>query len=1100
MSPINKKIGLIAVLITLLLAISSWAGDTPVIVELELRMGSSSFYKTFSNRFTKTVKELPSGSSVIDIDAYAGTGTSAGYLGMAYRTQLMYNYYPGTATTTTDDDRPITDIIIVDFGKSAAGSDVYYYKNRLYRRLHVINSGSTDHDYPLNREKNTGSHHLYLLYTKDYIDGRMITDIRATVCKNDCSAYPTVSDYSVVTDQNGYAANINTNGGANYLYVKKEYLKTGEYGDYATATLYSSSYYSSLTSQVMPYDIWGNYSVTSYGGAIKNCDPQYQKIKVGNKYEDAYWDGNYYNAGSWRNGLNISVPVGLYDVYIKKECGYHLAAVVEGPYKVRIRKLTSTDYNEEMKKGNWFYIDKSYSTVYSGKTAPGIKFSDRCLSKEDFSSQSDPPSGVTFWYSTKENGTYYSFNRNSKTWTSGTYYIRASRPGNTYCEDIYTDPLVLTVSKSKLVIKKGNGEADVVIEAEAGANISYELPPSSSMTRTGYTFVDWVGDDGKTATVPSTMPAGVTTISAKWSAKSYGLYLYRNNPNSAPVYQTKTNSSSCPEGTDTPSCYSNEFTSAYKYSVYKYDSTISYPTWYKVGYKHTGWKQTAPAKMPANYLYLDAKWTPINYTMTFNTDGGSSVPSITQGYETSVTKPADPTKVGYTFMGWSPAIPSKMPYGNTSYKAQWNINTYYVSFYDGYSVGAMSSKPVTYGSSLSSITYPKAPTREGFTFTGWDPATLPATMPANDIVVTAQWSRNYYKVKIPEQMEIVQRSNYDPTLDKYGYNSLIQLRLKKGYKIWGDLVYTGTNPQTVLNMNTTTLANGIFAFHVAANDGEVKATDKVTEDYGSIQILPDHSEAIVGYDTVVTNPIDPPIDVDSVTMMREFKKNFAEVVMLPFDIGIQNVRGGVFCKFMGMEKSGFNYTARLMFVSTALAANTPYLFVPTSKKMQFKLPQGEKIAIKTSDMPENRQGDWVLRGNYDLMNWDELNIDDAYVFNGTESSKNGVNGSFKKVSSGDGLQLQPLSGYLIKESLSASGIRGVNGKVAPKTMSIEELPDEIGIRIETENGQTTALGKMNTATGEIKVDRWFDAQGRLLKGKPTIEGIYYNNGKKVIIK
>ena len=266
---------------------------------------------------------------------------------------------------------------------------------------------------------------------------------------------------------------------------------------------------------------------------------------------------------------------------------------------------------------------------------------------------------------------------------------------------------------------------------------------------------------------------------------------------------------------------------------------------------------------------------------------------------------------------------------------------------------------------------------------------------------------------------------------------------------------------------------------MAANDGEVKATDKVTEDYGSIQILPDHSEAIVGYDTIMTNPIDPPIDVDSVTMMREFKKNFAEVVMLPFDI---------------------NYTARLMFVSTALAANTPYLFVPTSKKMQFKLPQGEKIAIKTSDMPENRQGDWVLRGNYDLMNWDELNIDDAYVFNGTESSKNGVNGSFKKVSSGDGLQLQPLSGYLIKESLSASGIRGVNGKVAPKTMSIEELPDEIGIRIETENGQTTALGKMNTATGEIKVDRWFDAQGRLLKGKPTIEGIYYNNGKKVIVK
>ena len=89
---------------------------------------------------------------------------------------------------------------------------------------------------------------------------------------------------------------------------------------------------------------------------------------------------------------------------------------------------------------------------------------------------------------------------------------------------------------------------------------------------------------------------------------------------------------------------------------------------------------------------------------------------------------------------------------------------------------------------------------------------------------------------------------------------------------------------------------------------------------------------------------------------------------------------------------------------------------------------------------------------------------------------------------------------MVKEAQAAAGARGINGKVAPKTMSIEQLPDEIFIRIETENGQTTALGKMNTATGEIKLDRWFDAQGRLLKGKPTIEGIYYNNGKKVIVK
>ena len=1097
MTPKNRESGLIAVLFTLLLAVlavSSWASfTTPVVARLELRMGSSSFYKSFPSYINKKVLKLNT-SDIADLNSNAGTGTDDGFLGMGFRTTLMYNYYPTMATTASEDERPITDIIIVDFGKSAAASDIYYYNGRLYHRLHVINSGSKDYDYPLNRTKNNKEHHLYMVYTKDYIDGRVITDIRAYVCKSNCTVYWSIDNYYVVTEETGsYAQNIATNGSKNFLYVKKEYLQTGEYGDYATTTIYDASHYSKLGTQVMTYDVYGNPVTSSGGNIISGCENSRQRTQIDHKYEDAYWDGSYFRDGSW-GALNLRVAPGTYDVYIKKECGYFYAAVVEGPYKVQINKLTSTDYN----KRGWFYYDKaSYGTVYSGQTAEGITFSDHCLSYNDFYNQAHFPSYVTYLYSTSKNGSYTTFDPSTQTWTSGKYYVKAYRPSNAYCEAIYADPIELDVYKSKLIIRKDNGESDVVIEAEEGAKINYTLP--TNLTKTGHTFNGW------NKSVPSTMPAGVTYITAQWTKNTYGLYLYRNNPNSAPVYQEKSYSYSyysCPEGSDDVSCYANELTSTYKYSSYKYDSTISYPTWYKVGYKHTGWitangTYSKPTKMPANYLYLYAKWTPVDYTMTFNTDGGSSVPSITQGYETTVTKPADPTKVGYTFAGWDPAIPSKMPYGNTSYTAQWNVNTYYVTFYDGFSLGSMSSKPVTYGSSLSSITYPKTPTHEGYTFTGWDPATLPATMPANDIIVNAQWSLNYYKVNIPEQMEIVRRSNHNATLDKDGYNSLIQLRLKKGYKIWGDLVYTGTNPQTVLKMNTTTIADGLYAFRVAANDGEVKATDKVTEDYGSIQILPDHSEAIIGYDTTVTDKIETPIKVYSVSFAREFTKNFAEVVMLPFDIGIQDVRGGVFCKFLGMDKSGFNYTARLMFVSTALSANTPYLFVPTAKKMSFKLSGNNAISIKTSDTPENRQGDWVLRGNYDLINWENSDIEGAYVFVATATEKNGVNGSFKKATSGT---LRPLSGYLIKETPAVSGIRGINGNVVPKTMSIEELPDEIGIRIETESGKTTALGTLNTVTGEVKIDRWFDAQGRLLKGKPTIEGIYYNNGKKVIVK
>ena len=64
----------------------------------------------------------------------------------------------------------------------------------------------------------------------------------------------------------------------------------------------------------------------------------------------------------------------------------------------------------------------------------------------------------------------------------------------------------------------------------------------------------------------------------------------------------------------------------------------------------------------------------------------------------------------------------------------------------------------------------------------------------------------------------------------------------------------------------------------------------------------------------------------------------------------------------------------------------------------------------------------------------------------------------------------------------------------------DELPDCIMVRLVGSNGNTTAIGTLDTCTGEVDIDCWYDLNGRKLNAKPTQRGIYINNGKKIVIK
>ena len=115
---------------------------------------------------------------------------------------------------------------------------------------------------------------------------------------------------------------------------------------------------------------------------------------------------------------------------------------------------------------------------------------------------------------------------------------------------------------------------------------------------------------------------------------------------------------------------------------------------------------------------------------------------------TLATRPDDPTATpGYTFGGWNKADGTAWDYAsdkvtdNITLYAKWIANTYTVTFD---TAGGTEIAPITQGYGTA-ITAPAAPTREGYTFVGWDKS-IPTTMPAENMTVTAQWKINKYTI------------------------------------------------------------------------------------------------------------------------------------------------------------------------------------------------------------------------------------------------------------------------------------------------------------------------------------------------------------------
>jgi len=158
-------------------------------------------------------------------------------------------------------------------------------------------------------------------------------------------------------------------------------------------------------------------------------------------------------------------------------------------------------------------------------------------------------------------------------------------------------------------------------------------------------------------------------------------------------------------------------------------------------YPFTGWNpELAPVTGDAIYTAVYTQ-TGNPFTITFDTSGGTAIAPITQAYGSAVTPPGNPEREGYSFASWNPEIPATMPAENLTILARWTVNAYTITFDTS---GGSEIAPITqdYG---TAVTAPANPTRTGYAFTGWNQA-VPATMPGENLTLTAQWTGNSYGI------------------------------------------------------------------------------------------------------------------------------------------------------------------------------------------------------------------------------------------------------------------------------------------------------------------------------------------------------------------
>ncbi|HQH30505.1 MAG TPA: InlB B-repeat-containing protein, partial [Spirochaetota bacterium] len=190
--------------------------------------------------------------------------------------------------------------------------------------------------------------------------------------------------------------------------------------------------------------------------------------------------------------------------------------------------------------------------------------------------------------------------------------------------------------------QSGMGGTDSAI-----ATYGSDMPTATAPTRTGYTFTGyWDATSGGTqyytesmASARSWNKAENTTLYARWTVNTYTITFDKQSGTGGTDSVTATYGAAMPTAT-------KPTRTGYTFDGY-WDATSGGGTQY-----YTESMASARSWDKAANTTLYAGWTANQYTVTFDSNGGSSVDQQTINYGEKATRPVIPTKTGYIFSGW----------------------------------------------------------------------------------------------------------------------------------------------------------------------------------------------------------------------------------------------------------------------------------------------------------------------------------------------------------------------------------------------------------------------------------------------------------------